>query len=119
MYYHFENLEVWRRSCDLAVRIYRELEGCRDYGLKDQMTRAAVSIPSNIAEGSARNSVPEFMRFLHIAKGSAAELKTQIIIASRIGLIAERVRQGLLAEITEISSMVHGLIKILPTMKKK
>ena len=55
-YSSFEELEVWRRSCDLTVRIYDELKSCRDYGLRDQMTRAAVSIASNIAEGAERDS---------------------------------------------------------------
>jgi len=73
-YNSFEDLEVWKRACQLAVRMYDALKDCRDYGLRDQMTRAAVSIPSNVAEGAERDSKAEYMRFLHIAKGSAAEL---------------------------------------------
>jgi four helix bundle protein len=65
----------------LSVRVYEVLRGCKDFGLKDQMTRAAVSIPSNIAEGAERDSKAEFIHFLHIAKGSAAELRTQVYIA--------------------------------------
>ena len=72
-YTSFEDLEVWKRSARLAVRVYDALRDCRDYGLKDQMTRAAVSIASNIAEGAERDSRAEYIRFLHIAKGSAAE----------------------------------------------
>jgi four helix bundle protein len=67
-YKSFEDLEVWKKSCRLAVRIYELLGDCRDFGLKDQMTRAAVSIPSNIAEGAERDSKKEYVRFLHIAK---------------------------------------------------
>ena len=64
---------MWKRSARLAVKVYDALGDCRDYGLKDQMTRAAVSIASNIAEGTERDSRSEYVRFLHIAKGSAAE----------------------------------------------
>jgi len=67
-YHFFENLDVWQKACRLPVRIYRELKDCRDFGLKDQMTRAAVSIASNIAEGAERDLSAEFIRFLHIAK---------------------------------------------------
>ena len=85
-YRSFEDLEVWKRACRLAVRIYDLLKDCHDFGLKNQMTRSAVSIPSNLAEGAERNSIPEYIRFIHIAKGSAAELRTQVYIAAEIGL---------------------------------
>src|SRR5690348_4028536 len=85
-YSSFEDLEVWKRSARLAVKVYDVLRDCRDYGLKDQMTRAAVSIASNIAEGAERDSRSEYIRFLHIAKGSSAELRTQVYIAQRIGV---------------------------------
>jgi four helix bundle protein len=63
MYNSFENLEVWKRACKLAVDTYGVLRDCKDYGLKDQMTRAAVSIASNISEGAERNSKLEFAHF--------------------------------------------------------
>ena len=78
----FEDLEVWKKSCRLTVSIYKSLQDCNDRCFKDQMTRAALSIPSNIAEGAERRSKKEFINFLSIAKGSAAELRTQIYIAS-------------------------------------
>ena len=96
-YSSFEDLEVWKRACRLAVRVYEALQDCRDFGLKDQMTRSAVSIASNIAEGAERDSKAEYVRFLHIAKGSAA--------------VAETEAQSLITELKEISSMLHGLIK--------
>ena len=68
-YNSFEELDVWKRACLLAVGIYESLRNCRDYGLKDQMTRSAVSIASNIAEGAERNSRAEYIRFLHIGQG--------------------------------------------------
>ncbi len=77
------------------------------------MTRAAVSIASNIAEGAERDTPAEFMRFLHIAKGSAAELRTQVYIACKIGEIQEPIQKELTNELKTISSMIHGLIKSL------
>jgi four helix bundle protein len=112
-YSSFEELEVWQRGTQVAVRIYKMLAGCRDFGLKDQMTRAAVSIPSNIAEGSERGSTKEFIRFLHIAKGSAAELRIQLHIAYRIHLISEEVQQEIIAELETISRKIHRLIESL------
>ncbi len=111
MYRSFEELEVWKRGCKLAVELYLSLKDSREFGLRDQMNRAAVSIPSNIAEGAERDSVKEFIHFLHIAKGSAAELRTQIYIAEKIGILTPIVTRPLIAETKEISSMLQGLIK--------
>ena len=110
MYRSFEELEVWKRGCKLAVDIYCALKDCREFGLRDQMNRAAVSIPSNIAEGAERDSVKEFTHFLHIAKGSAAELRTQIYIAEKIGILNPVITQPLINETKEISAMLQGLI---------
>ncbi len=112
-YRSFEELEVWKRGCRLAVRVYEALRHCRDYGLKDQMTRAAVSIPSNISEGAERDTKPEFIRFLHIAKGSAAELRTQVYIARQIGIIESPIQVELTEELKGISAMLQGLIRSL------
>jgi len=112
-YRSFEDLEVWKRASCLAVGVYESLRKCRDYGLKDQMTRSAVSIASNIAEGAERNSKTEYIRFLHIAKGSAAELRTQVYIAQQIGIYQVAKATELIAELKQISSMLQGLIKSL------
>ena len=106
-YSSFEDLEVWQRACRVAVRVYEVLQGCKDYGLKDQMTRSAVSIGSNIAEGAERDSTAEFIRFLHVAKGSAAELRTQAYIASRVKIIPDPVQRELVDELKSISSMIE------------
>ena len=74
------------------------------------MNRAAVSMPSNIAEGAERDSVKEFVHFLHIAKGSAAELRTQLYITEKIGILISVVTRALIQETKEISSMLQGLI---------
>ncbi len=80
--------------------------------MKDQMTRAAISIASNIAEGAERGSKAEFVRFLNIAKGSAAELRTQVYIVAKIGAIVPDDKvQELISELKELSNMLHGLIK--------
>ena len=114
-YASFEDLEVWKKGCRLTVRIYEILNDCRDYGLKDQMTRASVSIPSNIAEGAERDSKAEYIRFLHIAKGSAAELRTQVYIARKIAVITDEAQKEITDELKAISSMLHALIKSLKT----
>ena len=118
-YRSFEDLEVWKRSCRLALRVYEALKYCKDYGLKDQMTRAAVSISSNIAEGAERDSKLEFVRFLHIAKGSAAELRTQVYIARQIGIIDGEVQKDLVEELKGISGMLHALIKSIKANSPK
>jgi len=100
-----------KRGCRLAVRVYEVLKDCKDYGLKDQMTRAAISIPSNISEGAERDSKAEFIRFLHIAKGYAAELRTQVYIARQIGVIGGETQKELVEELKKISAMLHALIK--------
>ena len=110
-YRSFEDLEVWKRASNLAVRVYEELKTCKDFGLKDQMTRAAVSIASNIAEGAERDTKAEYIRYLHIAKGSAAELRTQLYIASRIQAISSNVQMELVNELKEISRMLQGIIR--------
>lgn len=112
-YQSFEDLAVWKRACRVAVRVYELLKDCRDYGLRDQMTRSAVSIASNISEGAERGSIPDYVRFLHIAKGSAAELRTQLYISQKIGLIDQTAQSELTQECKEISAMLQGLITSL------
>jgi len=109
----FEDLDVWKRGCRLSVDLYRILENCRDYGLKDQMTRAAVSIPSNIAEGYERKSSKEYAQFLSIAKGSAGELRTQIYIAVKIGVLDAESASGMTKELKELASMLQSIISKL------
>jgi four helix bundle protein len=112
----FEDLEVWQEGCDLAVEIYgitRTGNLSRDYGFRDQMTKAAVSIPSNIAEGKERETVPELIRFLYIAKGSAGELRTQIHIAYRIGYIESEVFRGLIKRAELLSKKLASFIRSL------
>ena len=86
----FKQLKVWTEARDLAVEIYRlSIVGplAKDFGLRDQLRRAAVSIPSNIAEGDERDTDKDSVRFFYMAKGSAAEVRTQLEIARRVDLI--------------------------------
>ena len=116
-----EQMEVWKRWCGLAVQVYKatkegELE--RDWGLRDQIRRAAVAIPSNIAEGYERGTGPEFRRFMQIAKGSCGELRTQIYLAQALDYISKSTASGLTKECLEISQMLQGLIRQLPKPSK-
>jgi len=112
-YCSFEELDVWKRACRMSVRIYVLLKESRDFGLKDQMTRATVSVASNIAEGAEKDTSADFKRFLHIAKGSAAELRTQVYIATRVGILSPDPEDELTPALKRISAMTHGLINSL------
>lgn len=85
----FEDLNVWKDGMLITKEIYEILNGCKDFGLKDQLQRAAVSIPSNIAEGFERKSNKNFIRFLFYAKSSAGELRTQLYLCGEIGIISK------------------------------
>jgi four helix bundle protein len=111
--HNFEELEVWKRSSQLAVSIIHLVEPIRLFGLKDQMIRSCISIPSNIAEGADRDSDREFRRFLSFSKGSAGELRTQLYIGIRADVFDEAQARPLIAEVKELSSMIEGLRKHL------
>ena len=117
-YQSFEKLEVWKRACRLAVDVCRAVAKSKQYALKDQMQRAAISIPSNIAEGSERDSKQDFVRFLRIAKGSAAELRTQCYIAMKLELLAKDDADNFVQETKEISAMLQGLVRSLSAKLK-
>jgi four helix bundle protein len=112
MYRSFEELDVWKRACQLAVNLYGALGECRDFALRDQMQRAAISIASNIAEGAERGG-KDFARFLRVARGSAAELRTQCYIAAKIGLLTGDQMNHFVAETKGISKMLTGLSRSL------
>lgn len=109
---NYRNLEVWKRSLDLTADIYRltkQLPKEELFGLSDQMRRAVVSIPSNIAEGAGRNSDKEFKRFLFIANGSIAELETQLLICEKLDFADQADIYSLLRRTEEIRKMIFGL----------
>jgi four helix bundle protein len=109
----FEELEVWRRSARLSAEMYKALAELRDFGFRDQITRAGLSIPSNIAEGYERESAKEIATFLNYAKGSAGELRTQLYIGMDIGYIDRDQGKHWLTEAEEISKMLHALIRTI------
>lgn len=111
----FRELEVWKNSKQIAVEIYSITNKggfLKDFGLRDQIRRSAVSIASNIAEGDERDSNKESVRFLYIAKGSLAELITQLEIAKEIGYIDEKRFNDLLGISTVIGKQIGSLIKV-------
>jgi four helix bundle protein len=110
---NFQQLRVWQESKDLAVKIYkltREKEFSKDFGFRDQVQRAAVSVSSNIAEGDESGSNKLCIRYLYIAKGSVAELQTQILIANEIGYVDMNKKTEIIAECDRISVMLRRLI---------
>ncbi|MES2996883.1 MAG: four helix bundle protein [Verrucomicrobiota bacterium] len=117
----FEDLEVWKRGCQLAVDICVTMHDSKNFGLKDQMQRSAVSIPSNIAEGSERDSKGDFIRFLRISKGSCGELRTQLYIHERVQKALElpgiENSRPLIQETREISAMLQGLIRSIESRR--
>ncbi len=111
----FRELQVWRKAKDLAIYIYKVTNKgdiCKDFGLRDQVRRAAISVASNIAEGDERDTNRESVRFLYIAKGSLAELLTQIIIAREIDYIADEEFKYVVSESEAIGKMLGKLIKV-------
>jgi len=111
----FEDLEVWKRSSRLAVDAFIAVHNLKDFTLKDQISRCSLSIPSNIAEGTERDSAQDTIRFLRIAKGSCAELRTQLYIAQKIHTSLDQpLLKGtseMIQETKEISAMLQGLIQ--------
>ncbi len=109
---NYKELKVWQKAMDLTVEVYKLvklLPKKETYALSDQMRRAVVSIPSNIAEGQGRNSDKEFIQFLSIARGSLWELETQIEICLRIGYIDQSLAIDTNNLIAEISKMLNAL----------
>lgn len=110
----YQDLIVWQKSMQAAETIYKlvkKLPKEELYSLSDQMRRAAISIPSNIAEGYGRNSTGEYKRFLTIANGSKTELETQLILASRIGYFTKEEIKPVLTLLDEIGGMIYSLHK--------
>ena len=111
----FKDLLVWQKAKDLAVKVYKLSEDGkigRDFGLRDQMRRCAVSIASNLAEGDERGTDKESVRFFYIAKGSLAELRTQVQIAHEIGHLEKNAYEIIESECGELGRMIGKLIKV-------
>ena len=118
---HYRGLLVWQKAVDWVEAVYATTAAWptdERFGLTSQIRRAAVSIPSNIAEGAARRSTPDFLRFLSISRASLAEAETQLIIAERLGYIDAVALTALLDAADEISRMSSGLISKLEERMK-
>ncbi len=113
---NFKELLVWQKSINFVTEIYEltnDFPKDEMYGLTSQIRRASISIPSNIAEGNSRRSVADYLQFLKIARGSCAEVETQLIIAQNLKFLSEEHYLKLNQDIIEISKMLNGLINSL------
>ena len=110
-----QKLEVWQRACRLSADTYRLLANNRELAFRDQLSRSALSIASNIAEGYGRGSQRERIHFLRVARGSCNEAWTQLLIGMEAGLTDKLAAQPLADEVSEIAKMIGGLIRYLET----
>ncbi len=118
----FEDMELWQKARAIAKAIYQLTEKekfSRDYGLKDQVRRASVSIMANIAEGFERGSNKEFIQFLFIAKGSAGEVRAQLYVAFDLSYIIKDEFENLSTELLALSKQISGFIKYLKSSNLK
>ena len=113
----FRNLKVWQKSMDLVVEVYgiaKALPKEEQYALADQLRRAAISIPSNIAEGYGRSTTKEYVHFLNIARGSKNEVETQLLLCAKLGYLNETAVEPALSICTEVGKMLTAMLKKLP-----
>lgn len=114
--HNFKELRVWKEAMILAKLVYKlsaQFPQEEKFGLKSQVNRAAVSVPSNIAEGAGRGSDKEFAQFLKIALGSAFEIETQMILAEAFGFVTEADNKRLMQQLMDVQKMLNGLINKL------
>jgi four helix bundle protein len=115
--HQYKKLEIWQRAVDLAVKIYQVSDAFQKeerYGLVSQITRSAVSVSSNIAEGAGRNTSKDFDNFLGIALGSLFEVETQLIIASRLSYVESKFLEELQQKITVLTNKIIRFKQSLP-----
>ena len=120
-FHKFEEIQAWQKAYDVTLLIY-EITGdtnfSKDYGLKDQIRRASVSIMANIAEGHGRRTSVEFANFLNIARGSTAEVQSHLYIALGLNYINQKDFDEIYQKLTEISRMTLSLARYLRTLEK-
>ncbi len=107
----FEDLDVWKRAVELSADVYVQLRNCRDFGFKDQITRSALSIASNLAEGMERRGAADRARFLDYSRGSSGEFRTQAIVGAKAGLVSKETSDRWIVESRELSAMTYALIR--------
>ena len=106
----FEDLEVWKRAVELSTEIYVKTRELKDFGFRDQITRAGLSIPSNIAEGVERSTPPDQIKFLDYSRGSCGEVRTQTIVGMKVGFLDETTGRQWCDETRQLAAMINGLI---------
>lgn len=109
----FEEIIAWQKAGELAMEIYKLFKDNKDFAFRDQIRRASISIMNNIAEGFERKSNKEFVRFLFIAKGSCAEVRSMLYVSIKLDYITKGQFKDLCSKSVEISKMISGLIKTL------
>lgn len=107
----FEDILAWQKAQELALEIYKNFGNLKDYGFRDQITRASVSISNNIAEGFDRSSNPDFVRFLYFASASNSEVRSMLYLSIKLNFISEENATFLIDKTNEISKMLYGFIK--------
>ena len=118
----YQDLIVWQRARELVKEVYQltvKFPVGEKFGLVSQMNRAAVSIPSNIAEGYGRATMQEYLHFLHISRGSAYELETQLILAGDLGLYGREDGEHVVGMLQEVVRLLQGLVSVLERKTKK
>jgi len=116
---YFEELSIWQQAKELTKEIYEMMQNCRDWGLRDQIQRASVSIMNNIAEGSESGSAPSYIRFLNIAKGSSAEVRSMLYLCGEFGYCSMEQQQRLFDLCRMISAGINSLIRFLQENQQK
>jgi four helix bundle protein len=109
----FEDIIAWQKAQALAVELYSSFAAIKDYGFKDQVCRAAISISNNIAEGFDRSTDADFKRFLFISLGSCSEVRSMLYLAEKLGYIDVKRRDALIEQASEVSKIIWGLVKSL------
>ena len=109
----FEDIKAWEKAKELTILVFRHFNNCRNYCLRDQIQRAAISIMNNIAEGYERKGDREFKRFLFIAKGSCGEVRSMLLLSSELDYIQKEKFEKLYNLSLEISKILSGFIKKL------
>lgn len=107
----FEDILVWQKAQDIAVKIYGHFSKSKDFGFRDQITRASVSISNNIAEGFERRTNPDFKRFLYFALASNSEVRSMLYLAQRLNFLTGEESKALIKDSNEISKMRYAFIK--------
>lgn len=107
----FEDIIAWQKAEKLSLSVYANFNSCRDFGFKDQIQRASLSISNNIAEGFERGSNRDFRKFLYIARGSCGEVRSMLTIASKLRYISDETFKELSFLSVEISKIIFGIIK--------